>query len=245
MTNVSRVWDFQDNEDYMDKKLKIIVDKLQDLLGNDTSGHDVAHVMRVYHMALRFCRDIPSSNPYMVALVALLHDCDDRKLFGDRAAHELPNATKFMHMAGISANDVSHVQNIIRSISFNKRVAGQMPITINGKIVADADMCDAIGATGIARCIQFGTAKGLPFFNPNMLPREFIGDQYAKSGATSPTINHFFEKLLKIKDYCLTAPGQTEAAKRHQIMIDFLGNYFTENNAPYQWHNMLNKYRSR
>lgn len=223
----------------------ILVHELQQLLGSDNSGHDLAHVMRVNRMALLFCRQIPSANPYFVSLVALLHDCDDRKIFGAAAAQNLPNAVRIMKQAAVPDKDAQHVCDIIRSISFNKRMSGQMPITIEGEIVADADMCDAIGATGIVRCIQFGTSKKLPFFNPSVFPQEFIGDQYAKSGANSASINHFFEKLLRIKDFCLTAPGRAEAQKRHQIMVDFLDNYFAENDAPLAWRMMLDNYRTR
>lgn len=229
----------------MDAKLATLINHVQELLGQDKSGHDMAHVMRVYQMALRFCRDMPQANKYIVALVALLHDCDDRKIFGDVASRDLPHATEIMARSGVAANDAAFVRDIIRSISFSKRMSGQMPISVEGEIVADADMCDAIGATGIVRCVQFGTAKGLPLFNPDVLPREFAGDQYAKSGAVSPSINHFFEKLLRIKDYCLTVPGRIEAGRRHQIMVDFLDNFFAENNAPHQWYSLLDVYRTR
>lgn len=229
----------------MNSTPEVIIDELHRLLGGDNSGHDVAHVMRVYHMALRFCCDIPSANKYIVSLVALLHDCDDRKIFGNEAAQKMPNTTRILQRAAVPVDTANTVLNILRSISFNKRMSGRMPVSQEGEIVADADMCDAIGATGIVRCVQFGTAKKLPFFNPNDLPAEFIGDQYAQLGANSATINHFFEKLLRIKDFCLTAPGRAEAARRHQIMVDFLDNYFAENNAPQQWFQMLDKYRAR
>ena len=229
----------------MTECLKIVIGEMEKLLSGENSGHDVAHAMRVYNMALRFCRDIPTANANIVAMVALLHDCDDRKIFGDAGTQSLPNASAIMRRAGVAESDADYVRKIIGSISFNKRMSGIMPISVEGEIVADADMCDAIGATGIVRCVQFGTSKGLPFFNPDVLPRDFHGDQYARSGATSMGVNHFFEKLLRIKDFCLTVPGRAEAAKRHQIMVDFLAGYFAENNAPYQWHHMLDSYRVR
>jgi len=229
----------------MQDKIKIVVGGVQNLLANEKSGHDITHAMRVYQMALRFCRDVPSANVYIVALVAWLHDCDDRKVFGDDAAQNLPNATRIMRDAAVSNDDIDYVRNIIRSISFNKRMSGKMPISVEGEIVADADMCDAIGATGIIRCVQFGAAKGLPFFNPDVLPSEFAGDQYVKFGSGSMGVNHFFEKLLRIKDFCLTVPGRAEAHRRHQIMIDFLEQFFIENNAPQVWRQMLDKYRAR
>ena len=218
-----------------------------DFLGKDKSGHGGDHVLRVYNLALKFA-DIEKADKNIVSLAALLHEVDDYKLVGKEAADKLFNAKNIMQKANISANYQAPVLDIIQNMGFSKYLKGIRPKTLEGKIVSDADMCDAIGATGIIRSIVYAVSdkgNGIIFDN-NVFPiTDITSETYNSKGTTHDTdsaINHFFEKLLKLKNIMLTNAGAQEAAKRHQIMVDFLRHFFEEENAQIKWFELLDAF---
>ena len=218
-----------------------------DFLGKDKSGHGGDHVLRVYDLALKFA-DIEKADKNIVSLAALLHEVDDYKLVGKEAADKLLNAKIIMQKANISDNYQAPVLDIIQNMGFSKYLKGIRPKTLEGKIVSDADMCEAIGATGIIRSIVYAVSdKGNGvIFNNNVFPiTDITSETYNSRGTTHDTdnaINHFFEKLLKLKSIMLTTAGAQEAAKRHQIMIDFLRHFFEEENVKPEWFEILKTY---
>lgn len=129
-----------------------------------------------------------------------------------------------------------------------KRLNGQQLQRLAGQIVSDADMCDAIGAVGIERALVYACHHGGRIFDPAVWPNvNLAAHEYNADGNTHDTdgfINHFFEKLLKLKGLMLTEPGKTEAEDRQQIMVDFLRHYFREKNAP-DWSEFLEEYLRR
>ena len=136
----------------------------------------------------------------------------------------------------------------IAAIGYSKRLNGRQPQRPAGRLVSDVDMCDAIGAVGIERALVYACHHGGRIFDPKVWPNvNLAAHEYNADGNTHDTdgfINHFFEKLLKLKGLMLTEPGRIEAESRQQIMVDFLRHYFREKNAP-EWSEFLEEYLRR
>ena len=210
------------------------------ILNKDNSGHGIDHINRVLNLSLKFAEK-ENADKDIVSLIALLHDVDDYKLFGDENAQNLTNANLIMNKANIPTNIQEKVTDALKCIGYSKLLKGFRPNSIEGKIVCDADMCDALGANGILRVYTYSIKHGKPFFDRNIFPIENLtADEYTKRCADS-SVCHIFEKMLKLKDLMLTAPGKEEAISRHQIIVDFLYHLFEEENAP-EWTDYLNKY---
>ena len=210
------------------------------LLGEDNSGHGVDHINRVLELSLKFAEK-ENANMDIVALIALLHDANDYKLFGVESAEELINTRRIMGDCNINKNIQEQVCDAINNIGYSKRLKGRCPITLEGKIVSDADMCDALGANGILRAYTYSMKNGKPFFDRNIFPVEDMSaEEYAGRCADS-SVCHIFERTLKLKDLMLTDSGKEESENRHRIVVDFLRHLFNEENAP-EWTEYLNNY---
>lgn len=210
------------------------------LLAKDDSGHGMDHIEHVLELSLRFCEK-EKADKEITALIALLHDVDDYKLFGMENAQKLTNAKRIMSEAKISHETQTRVLESLACIGYSKALKGIRPLTIEGKIVSDADMCDAIGTRGILRAYTYSMKKGKPFFNKEIFPAEDMdADRYTQKCADS-SCNHFFEKLLKLKGMMMTEAGKEEAKHRHEIMVSFLYHYFEEENVP-EWKEYLDHY---
>lgn len=203
--------------------------QVEELLGNDHSGHGMEHVNRVLSLALKFAEK-ENANKNIISLIVLLHDVDDYKLFGEESQKNLTNARNIMNSVNVSVEMQKIVCDALSCIGYSKRLKGLTPKTLEAKIVADADMCDGIGAVGILRVYQYGATIDRPFFDPNVFPVEDTSYQYHMN-KTASTINFMIEVLLKYKDFMLTKSGVEEARKRHQIIVDFLAHFFEEENA--------------
>lgn len=210
------------------------------LLKNDNSGHGIEHMDRVLKLALKFAKD-EGANLEIVTLASLLHDVDDYKLFGNENAEELNNARKILDESKIDDNIKQEVLTIIGTMGYSKLLKGIRPVSIEGKIVSDADMCDAIGANGILRVYTYSSKNGKPFFDKNIYPIEDMSaDKYTRKVADT-SVCHIFEKILKLKNLMMTKSGKQEAIKRHDLVIKFLQNLFEEENAE-DWISYLNTY---
>jgi len=194
----------------------------RNIFAGDSSGHDVHHTMRVHDLARTICTK-EGGDMDIVRLSALLHDVDDRKLFGDNG---LANARRFMSSEGISEEDQDRVCKIISQISFKGKDTVS-PDTLEGRIVQDADRMDAIGAIGIARVFAYGGSKGRSIHIPDEGPREGMGEkEYFANEGTS--INHFYEKLLLLKDMMNTDTAKDMAQSRHEFMVTYLDEFMSE-----------------
>ncbi len=210
------------------------------LLGSDNSGHDMPHINRVLTLALKFAEE-EKANIEIVALIALLHDVDDYKLFGFENAENLYNAKRIMETAKVSEEIKMQVLESIKTIGYKKRLEGISPLTIEGQVVSDADMCDTMGSSGILRVHTYCMKNGKPFFDRNIFPIEDMkAGKYTRKCADT-SVCHIFEKILKLKDLMLTESGKIEAIERHKIVVDFLYHLFEEENA-YEWKEYLDKY---
>lgn len=199
------------------------IEYIKVIFKNDASGHDFYHSLRVYKTAMRIA-EIEHANILLVQLAALLHDTDDAKLFG--TSKELSHAVTFMQQNGISQETIEVVCHIIREVSFKGKESVQ-PSSLEGMIVQDADRLDAIGAIGIARTFAYGGSRNRIMHDPEEKPLlEMTKEQYINNKGTS--INHFYEKLLKLKDLMNTNTAKRIAEERHKFMVTFLKQFYNE-----------------
>lgn len=191
------------------------------------SGHDWYHIERVWKLSKKIATDY-SCDLEVVELGALLHDIADSK-FHDGDENIGPRkAEKFLEILGANPETIAHVVFIIKNISYSSRSTQDK--TIELQIVQDADRLDAIGAIGIGRTFNFGGYKNNPMHDPEQKPRLGLSkEEYKKSNGT--TINHFYEKLLLLKDKMNTEKGKELALVRHEFMETFLQQFYDEWNA--------------
>lgn len=199
------------------------IDYIKKIFNDDATGHDCYHSLRVYKMATYIAKQ-EDADLFIVQLVALLHDVDDYKLqFGN---YELKNARCFMKSNGISEVEINTICKTISEISF-KGTKECIPSTLEGRIVQDADRLDSIGAIGIARTFAYGGSIGREIYIPEILPKSFQSNIEYKN-YVGTTINHFYEKLLKLKNDMNTEAGKRMALEKHIFMETFLEKFFDE-----------------
>ena len=220
--------------------IKEVKKQVYELLNKDNSGHGNDHIDRVLDLSLKFAQK-ETANTDVVALIALLHDVDDYKLFGEENAENLTNAKSIMNKANVPNDIQNQVLASLKCIGYSKLLKGFRPTTIEGKIVSDADMCDALGVNGVLRVYKYSMKNGKPFFDKNVFPIEdMTADKYTRKCADS-SVCHIFEKILKLKDLMMTESGKKESQERHQIVVDILYHLFEEENTP-EWTEYLNDY---
>lgn len=213
--------------------------QVADLLCTDNSGHGMDHINRVHRLALTFAEQ-ENADKTVVSLIALLHDVDDYKLFGEESAKNLTNARRILNENNVDKKIQEQVLSEIKCLGYSKRLQGIEPKTIEGKIASDADMCDALGATGIIRVHSFGMKINRPFFRPDIFPTDEIDLEHHVKGNSS-TINFIIATLLDYKSRMLTNSGREEASKRHEIIVRFLYQFFEEENEA-AWCDYLTDY---
>ena len=195
-------------------------------LENAEGGHDWFHIERVYKNALLIAEGV-DCDLIVVKLGALLHDIADSKFHGGDETVAPKTARTFLESQNVSEDIILHVIAIIENISFK---GGNFEKKFNSKeleIVQDADRLDALGAIGIARTFNYGGFKNRPLYNPNVQPNLNMNKEEYKN-SESPTLNHFYEKLLLLKDKMNTETGKKIAQKRHDFMVTFLSQFYAE-----------------
>ncbi len=195
-------------------------------LAGAEAGHDWFHIVRVYNNAKKI-NESEKGDELIVLLAALLHDIADPKFnngdeeIGPRMARE------FLTSIGVEDEIIDHVQQIIRNLSF-KASLGTITFESNElNIVQDADRLDAMGAIGIARAFTYGGYKNRVLYDPEIAPKLHQTKEEYKN-TTAPTINHFYEKLLLLKDLMKTDTGKKIAAQRHDFMLVYLDQFYRE-----------------
>lgn len=190
------------------------------------AGHDWWHIDRVRKSALHLARQ-EGANLFIVELGALLHDIGDSK-FHDGDENLGPRKVKtFLESLNLETNSIEHLIQIVENISFTKSLESSNFRSLELNVIQDADRLDAIGAIGIARAFSFGGYKKRIFYDPEIPPIKNISkEEYKKR--SSPTINHFYEKLLLLKDMMNTQAGQRMAQERHQFMELYLEQFYSE-----------------
>lgn len=194
----------------MDKEAQIIAINryIHSIFTHDSTGHDVYHMRRVANLAKLIAID-EQANMFLAEAGALLHDIGDKKLFPD-PNQSIIDMKEFLFSIRLSNSDVHLLEDLIADISYSK---GAIPAQLEGKIVQDADRIDAIGAIGIARTFAFGGAHGQSIYSP-------------KDKQTS--IQHFYDKLLTLKDTMHTQKAKELAEERHQFLLTFLNHFSNE-----------------
>ena len=214
--------DLYSSEDLIQNTISFVKDELKDAEG----GHDWFHIERVYKNALLIAKD-EEVDKKVVALGALLHDIADSKFYGGDESVGPEKARKFLETQKVSEEEITHVIKIIENISFKGGNNTQDFSSKELDVVQDADRLDALGAVGIARTFNYGGYKNRKLYDPEIKPNlQMSPSEYKVSNA--PTINHFYEKLLLLKDRMNTETGKRIAASRHVFMEEFLKQFFAE-----------------
>ncbi len=211
------------NDQVIDKTIRFLREKFH----TESSGHDYWHMYRVWTLAKHIAKYEDNVNLFDLQLAALLHDVADWKFVdGDEEAG--PKAARaWLASLGVNESTILHVEDIIRNVSFKGANVETKLSTIEGRIVHDADKLDAIGAIGIGRTFAYGGAKGRPLYDPDIKPEQH--DTFvAYKNSNSPTINHFYEKLMLLKDRMFTQTGKQMAEHRHEVMEQFLTEFHAE-----------------
>lgn len=200
---------------------------IQEKFKAEGSGHDWFHIARVWRLAKHIAQSEDQADILVVELGALLHDIADWKFHdGDMEAGSKA-ARQWLLSQKADEAIIKKVEDIVRSISFKAEGEKLELPSLESRIVFDADKIDAIGATGIARAFAFGGHKGRLLYDPNVKPiRNMTFEQRLKS--ETHTINHFYEKLLLLKDLMQTETGQQMAARRHKFMEEYLKEFYAE-----------------
>tara|TARA_R110002124_G_scaffold116009_5_gene272195 strand:- start:932 stop:1585 length:654 start_codon:yes stop_codon:yes gene_type:complete len=205
--------------------LKTIAFVKEQLTGAE-GGHDWFHIERVYKNALLISAE-EQSDLLTVQLAALLHDIADSKFHNGDETIGPKTARNFLDTLSVSAEIIDHVIKIIENISFKGGKVVRDFNSIELDIVQDADRLDAIGAIGIARAFNYGGFKNRALYDPNIAPNTAMTKEEYKNN-NAPTINHFYEKLLLLKDKMNTVSGKKIAQERHRYMEGFLAQFYAE-----------------
>lgn len=211
----------------MDKNLIIEKTKkfVKDKLYGEGSGHDWWHIERVYNMS-KLLASSENANNFIVEMTALLHDIDDWK-FSKGSETNTYVTEEFLNSVNVDKEDRIKIIDIIKTMSFKGGVVDSTQKTLEGMIVQDADRLDAIGAIGVARTFAYGGNKNRQMYDPTIKPIEFNSLEEVKN-VENHTINHFYEKLLKLKDLMNTETGKEIASRRHKFMEQFLDEFYYE-----------------
>ena len=203
---------------------------VKETLKGAEGGHDWFHIQRVFNNARQIAQN-EEVNILVVELAALLHDIADPKFHNGDESLGPQTAEKFLLEQNVASDMTQHIVNIIKYMSFkNSLEKGDKFASKELQVVQDADRLDAIGAIGIARTFNYGGYKNRELYNPEVSPNlNMSKEEYKKSNA--PTINHFYEKLLLLKDKMNTQTGRNLAKERHQFMLDYLEQFYKEWNA--------------
>jgi len=203
-----------------------VAEEVRARLEGEGSGHDWWHVRRVWQLAQRLGRE-EKADMFVVELAALLHDIADWKLHGGDDSVGPRVAREVMTTRKVPEDVMAQVCEIIPAMAFKGAGVKTDMLTLEGKVVQDADRLDAIGAIGVARTFAFGGFKGHIIYDPNVKPvAHSTKESYA--GSKGPVINHFYEKLLLLKDRMNTRAAKRIAGARHKFMEKYLQQFYQE-----------------
>lgn len=210
----------------MDKKLELLKNRVFEICRGDASGHDFAHIERVVTNALTLQKTEGGSAEW-VEVLAWVHDIGDYKL--NPEVDQEAEVFKELTFVGYEPSTAKKIAQWAVQIGFKGGFNETENLPTEVAIVKDADRLDAIGAIGIARAFAYGGSKSRAIYTPNEGPKEFLNEEEYKA-ANGSSINHFYEKLLLLKDHMLTAKGKELALERHDFMKAYLHQFFRELN---------------
>ena len=206
--------------------IKRTADYIKSKLDGESSGHDWWHTYRVWKTAVNIGKK-EDADLFVVQLAALLHDIADWKFHSGDDSIGPKLAREWLEKLDVDENIISHVCEIIKGVSFKGAGVKSKIKTNEGMVVQDADRLDALGSIGIARAFAYGGHKGREIYNPNIKPEKHESfEQYKNNKGT--TINHFYEKLLLLKDLMNTPSARKIAEERHRFIEEYLDKFFKE-----------------
>ena len=214
---------------YMDKQTVLLntQNHVRDLFTGEGSGHDWWHIYRVWKMAQHLTAEEKDVDHFVIELAALLHDIADWKFYGGDEDAGPKAAREWLEQQRVDEEVIVHVCEIIKHLSFKGAGVKSQMETKEGMIVQDADKLDAIGAIGIARTFAYGGHANRALYDPDIKP-EYHTSFEAYKNNQSHTINHFYEKLLLLKDLMNTQAAKKVAEDRHKYMEEFLNRFYAE-----------------
>ncbi len=219
---------FADNKSTMaisnTELLKATEKHVRTIFENEGSGHDWWHIHRVRSMAVKLAQ-AEGADLFIVELAALLHDIDDYKLTNGSQLNK--NTIEWLTACQVDPDIILNICKIIDGVSFKGAQVDTSTSNQECKVLQDADRLDAIGAIGIARTFAYGGSRGRSLYDPAIPPVSHDSFK-AYQSSTAPTINHFYEKLLLLKDLMQTPTGKAFAEKRHAFMVQYLDQFYSE-----------------
>ena len=212
----------------MDKQIIILqtCEFVKTELAQAEAGHDWSHIERVWKNAKKIAAK-ENVDLFTVELAALLHDIADSKFHDGNENIGPEKASEFLKSLHVDSEIIKHVEQIIRNISFKGGNFERDFDSLELQVVQDADRLDAIGAIGIARMFHYGGYKNREIYNAEIPPQLNLTKEEYKA-SKSPTINHFYEKLLLLRDRMHSETGKELANQRHHFMEEFLRNFYAE-----------------
>ena len=212
-----------DNTEVIGRTANFVKEKLR----NDSTGHDWWHTYRVWKMSLRLAREEKDVDMFVVQLGALLHDIADWKFNNGDDKAGLRIADQWLGSLGVSRDVISHVCDVIDNVTYRGANVKTFMGSREGMIVQDADRLDVLGAIGIARTFSYGAKNDRPMHDPSQKPvMHSTFEEYKKSKST--TVNHFYEKILLLKDMMNTQTAKEIAQERHKFVEAYLEKFLDE-----------------
>lgn len=205
------------------------IDFVKQTLQNAEGGHDWWHIYRVWNLSKQIAKT-ENVNLFIVELGSLLHDIADSKFNGGNESIGPQKAKDFLKSINVNAETIIHIENIISNISFKGGKEIQKFNSAELNVIQDADRLDAMGAIGIARTFNYGGYKNREIYNPEIKPNLNMSKEEYKN-TNAPTLNHFYEKLLLLKDKMNTKTGKEMANHRHEFMEKYLTEFYFEWNG--------------
>lgn len=204
---------------------------VHDFLQKEQTGHDWWHIQRVRKLSLKIAAE-EKADFFIVEMAALLHDIGDYKFFGGNEQEGQKVAAQFLHSLSLSPNVTRKILNVTTNISYMKTLSEEdrsrkEKKSLEFMVVSDADRLDAMGAIGIARAFTYGGYYHRPIYDPNIPPNPKISREEYKT-TEAPSINHFYEKLLKLKGTMYTSYGKQMAKGRHYFLEEYLKRFYAE-----------------
>lgn len=213
----------------MSELITKVRDHVREIFQHDATGHDWFHIERVHALACHI-QEIEGGNRELIELAAFLHDISDHKMNGGKLNHGGIVAYSLLKELGCKEKLASDVKEIVDGVSYKGANVPDCMKNLEGKIVQDADRLDAIGAIGIARAFAFGGNKNRAMYIPDFKPEMHdTFESYANS--KSHTVNHFYEKLLLLKDRLNTETAKKIGQQRHDFMVNYLQQFYNEWNT--------------
>lgn len=207
--------------------IQLIAQDIKQQFLKDGSGHDWSHIERVWKMARTIAKKEKGANIFLTEIIALTHEVGDYKLEPDLVDRQEAKVTKLLQKHKLDSKDIEYIVHAVCNLSFSKNVEGEKELSLEGQIAQDADRLEALGAIGISRVFAYAGSKGNSIYDPSIKPKlKHTKKSYMHEKNTA--INHFYEKLLLLRDRMNTKTGKKIATVRHRFLELYLKEFYAE-----------------